>query len=315
LLPEAEESMAPPASVITNHLTALIRSEEPYPPLPQEEIDRWLVRNKTNAPSLLAAALLGGDPALYVTALTNFPNDPRVLFAMTASNRLPDMRRELLDRFKHVAPDNAVADYLSAANHLKNGEPDRALADLLAASSKSQFDDHTLEDMQNREDLLLQAGRSPAEAKIVAISGTLLPHLSQMKSMAQDMAELQKQYLAIGDVDSAERLATIGLQMAQHLESRDAGKLLINDLVGYAVERIVLKPLDQQTPYSFLGDRTAGQHIDELRARRSATLVIGNVDQLSQLLTQESDIISYYDRLKLYGESQAMSWLKSRVNP
>jgi hypothetical protein len=100
--------------------------------------------------------------------------------------------------------------------------------------------------------------------------------------------------------------------MAHHLESGEGGKLLINDLVGYAIERIVLKPLDQQTPYDFLGNRTAGQHIDELRARRSATLVIGNLGELSQLLTEESDIISYYDRLKLYGEFAANAWLKSR---
>jgi hypothetical protein len=199
----------------TNHLTALIRSGESYPPLPREEIDRWLRVNKTNASSLLAAALLAGDPSLYLSALTNFPNDPRVLFSVTASNRLPEIRRELLDRFKKAAPDNALSDYLSAADHLKNGEPDQALADLLTASRKTQFDDYTLEDIQNREDLLLRANKSPAEAKIVAHSGTLLPHLSEMRTLAQDMAELQKNYLAIGDVSSAERLAQIGLHKSR----------------------------------------------------------------------------------------------------
>lgn len=305
-----DDMLAPEATAPTNRLAALIDGEE-TPSLPREQIDRWLALNKTNAASLLAAAQLGHDRSLYFTALTNFPNDPRVLFAVAAPGRLPEMRRELLDRLKNAAPDNALADYLSARDHLKNGEPAQALEDLLAATGKKRFDDYTLEDMQNREDLLLQSGKSPAEAKAVSTSNTLLPHLAQMKGLAQDMAALQKQYLASGDSASAERLAQIGVQMAQKLTSPEGGKSLISELVGFAVERIVIAPLDQQTPYDFLNG-TVADRVDQLQRQRAGVREATKVFGQWWPTASEPEIISYYDRLKLYGESAALGWLQSR---
>jgi hypothetical protein len=307
----AEELNAPASAPYTNRIAALVDGEEPVK-LTRDEIDRWLALNKTNAASLLAAAQLGRDRSLYLTALTNFPNDPRVLFAVAGPDRLPEMRRELLDRFKTAAPDNALADYLSARDHLKNGEPAQALQDLLSASTKNRFDDYTLEDMQTREDLLLQAGKSPAEAKAVAVSNTLLPHLSQMKGLAQDMAELQKQYVANGDAASAERLAQIGIQMAQHLTAEKGGSSLINELVGFAAERLVISPLDQQRSYDFLNG-TPSARMDDLQAQRAKVKELtASFDQWWRT-APESEIVSFYDRMKLYGEPAALGWVQARA--
>jgi hypothetical protein len=294
----------------TNRLAGLLEEGQEIEVAP-EVIARWLAINKTNAGGLLAAAQVGHDRSLYLTALTNFPNDPRVLFAVAGPDRLPEQRRELLDRLQAAAPENALADYLSARDHMKNGRTMEALDDLVEATGKTRFNDYTLEDLQNREDLLLQAGKSPAEAKALATSSTLLPHLSQMKALAQDMAGLQKQYLAAGDTASAEHLAQIGLQMAEHLTAGEGGSCLINNLVGYAVERIVISPLDQQTSYSFLNG-TVPDRIEQLQAQRAAA------KQSTQLFDQwwrtatEAEIISYFDRVKLYGESAALGWLQSR---
>lgn len=296
----------------TNRLAALLDRDTYQIEIPAEEIQRWLAINRTNAASLLAAAQVGRDRSLYLTALTNFPNDPRVLFAVAGPNRLPEMRRELLDRFKEAAPENALADYISARDHMQNGRRDEAIADLLAASGKTSFNDYTLEDMQNREDLLMQAGKSAAEAKAAASDSTLLPHLSQMKGLAQDIAALQKEYLAAGDTASAERLAQVGLQMAEHLTSRKAGSGMITDLVGYAIERVVITPLDRQTPYDFLNG-TVTERIDQLQGKRA------EVKAATQLFNQwwpwatESEIVSFYDRLKLYGEVEALKWLEGRT--
>jgi hypothetical protein len=279
--------------------------------LPQEVIDRWLASGRTNAEDLLAARQAGGGSELLRMALTNFPNDPRVLFAASALDDGPEARRARLDRFKAAAPDNALADYLSAREHFKNGQPEQAQADLLAASGKSGFQDYVRDSIQNAEELYLQSGKSPAEAKALAATTALLPHLAQLKGLAQEMATLQRQYLGAGDAASAEHLAQVGLQLGQHLGTGEAANTLISQLVGIAVERIVLNPLDPERNYEFLGG-SVREHISQLDARRAA------VKQDTQLFdtwmrnATDADFISYFDRFKIYGESSAMAWIRQR---
>ena len=286
-------------------------STNPTTELPRETIDRWLSSGHTNAEDLLAARQAGGGMDFLRMALTNHPNDPRVLLAAVALNDGPETTRERLIRFKAAAPENSLPDYLSARDNLKNGRPDEAVADLLAASRKTSFNDYMLDAMQNTEDLYLQSGKSPAEAKALGASTALLPHLAQFKGLAQDMAALQRQYLASGDTASAENLAKMGTQLGQQLIEGEGSKTLISQLVGAAIERIVLSPLDPAKTYDFLQgtipDRTA-----QLDANRTATR------QRAQFLDQwtrsasDAELISYFDRFKMYGESAAMQWVQTR---
>jgi len=98
------------------------------------------------------------------------------------------------------------------------------------------------------------------------------------------------------------------------LISRQAGNCLINELVGYAIERLVITPLDQQTPYDFLNG-TVPQKLDQLQAQRGMAKQSVKVFDQWWPTASESEIISFYDRLKLYGESSALAWLQSRVAP
>ena len=317
LVPEPPSAPKPASDAVepspspTNRLAGLLREESDIALVPREQIERWLALNKTNAESLLAADQAGEDPTLLLTALANFPNDPRVLFSVAARDRLPEARRELLDRLKAAAPDNALADYLSARDYLKNAQPGLALQDLLTASQKTRFDDYTLESVQSREDLYLQAGRSPAEAKAVALSNTLLPHLSQLKGLAQDMAALQQQFLAGGDSASAEALARVGLQMGEQLNAGEGARCSINQLVGTAVERIVLGALDPQTHYDFLNG-TVQERLDSLQTQRDAVRESTQSFDRWWPTASEAEVISYFDRMKLYGESAALAWLQHR---
>jgi hypothetical protein len=61
------------------------------------------------------------------------------------------------------------------------------------------------------------------------------------------MADLQKQYLDAGGNDSAARIAQPGLVLANRLIRDEEAKLIINRLVGKAIESMVLTPLDQAT--------------------------------------------------------------------
>ncbi|MBC8002733.1 MAG: hypothetical protein H7X97_09105 [Opitutaceae bacterium] len=302
---------ASPTPAATNNWLLRLMSDDAATELPRETIDRWLASGHTNAEDLLAARQAGGGAEFLRMALTNFPNDPRVLMAAVALDDGPEATRERLDRFKSAAPENSLADYLSARDHLKNGRPDQAVADLLAANGKTGFNDYTLDAMQNTEDLYLQSGKSPAEAKMLGVSTALLPHLAQFKGLAQDMAVLQRQYLAAGDTASAENLARMGMQLGEQLVAGGGSKTLISQLVGAAIERIVINPLDPAKTYDFL-QGSPSERIAQLNASRA------EVRQSTQFLDQwmrnasDADLISYADRFKLYGETATLKWLQSR---
>jgi hypothetical protein len=308
--PAAVASNAP-AAPATNWLQRLLSDDGESLRLPREVIDRWLASGRTNAEDLLAARQAGGGQEFLRMALTNFPNDPRVLFASCALDDGPEARRERLDRFKAAAPDNALADYLSAREHLKNGQPEQALADLLAASGKPGIQDYMRDAVQNAEELFLQSGKSPAEAKALASFSALLPHLAQMKNLAQEIAVLQHQYLAAGDAASAENLAALGLQLGQRLGTGEASHTLISQQVGIAVERIVLNPLDAERSYDFLGG-SVREHIAQLDARRADMRQDAQHFGAWMRNASDADLISYFDRSKLYGETIAMAWLRQR---
>ena len=188
------------------------------------------------------------------------------------------------------------------------------MADLLAGSRKTGFQDYTLDATQNAEELYLQAGKFPAEAKALGASTTELPHLVPLKGLAKDMAALEGQYLAAGDAASAEHLAQMGLQLGQRLQTGEGASSLINQLVGIAVDRLVLGPLDAEKNYDFLGG-SVREHMAQLGARR-AVLREDN-QNLNQWMmnASEADIISYFDRVKIYGDPSALAWLRQRQGP
>jgi hypothetical protein len=279
--------------------------------VPREVLDAWLASGRTNAPDLLAMRQVGGGAEFLRLALTNFPSDPRVLMAAVALDDGPQARRERLDRLKAAAPDNALADYLSARDHLKQGRTDAAFADLAAASGKARFDDYVLEAMVSAEELYLQDGRSPAEAKALGTSGALMPHLAQLKGLAVDLAELQGQYLAAGDTGSAERLAQYGVELGGRLIEGEGSNTLIGQLVGVAVEKIVLKPLDPDRAYDFLqgtvNERQAALEMSKAEVRESSQHFEDWMRAAS-----EAEIVGFFDRFKLYGEAEALKWLAQR---
>jgi hypothetical protein len=309
----AVNSNSPPATA-TNWLLSLLDEEGEIPKLPREVIDRWLASGRTNAEDLLAARQAGGGVEFLRMALTNFPNDPRVLFAASALTDDPEAMRQRLDRFKAADPDNALADYLSARDHFKNGRPAEGLADLLAANGKTGFQDYMLDAIQNAEDLYLQAGKSPAKAKALAATSALLPHLAQLKGLAREMATMQGQYLATGDTASAEQLAQMGLQLGRQLSSGEGSHTLLNQLVGIAIDRIVLTPLDAGRTYDFLPG-TPREYVDQLNARRAGVRENNQILDIWMRSATDADIVSYFDRFKIYGEAGALAWLSQRQWP
>ena len=152
-----------------------------------------------NAAGLLAAFRTTGDPTLLKEAMEKYPNDPQVAFeAAFARDLSPEEQRQWLNTFEKSAPDNALANYLSALNYFNSGEIDQGVQELTAASGK-QFDDYTLDRVQDDVEAYLAAGYSMADAKAIASSQLLLPQLAQLKKLGLNAVDLANAYRQAGD--------------------------------------------------------------------------------------------------------------------
>jgi hypothetical protein len=306
--PDLESAnLSPPAA--TSNLFQRLMSGEVDLQLTSEQLAEYLRQYGTNVETLLATQ----NKEYIKLAAELFPNDPRVQYAVVSRDVFPEARREWLDRFKQSAPDNALASYLSAREYLKDGNREQGLKDFADAARRPHFDDYTLEQVQNMEDAQLSAGRSLVEAKIAAGSGLMLPQLAPLKALAQDVQKIQKDYIASGDTSSAEALAQMGRSLGQQLTTGESSRCLINQLVGIAIERILLNPLPPDSQPAFLNG-TVQQRIDEMNTFRQS--VKNLTPQIDNLMARgnESEIISYFDRMKVQGEYKSMLWLQNRNN-
>ena len=302
----AGHAEAGPTESISNLIERLMDGELTLQLTPEQLAD-YLRQYGTNVETLLATQ----DTNYIKLAAEMFPGDPRVQFAVLGRDLFPEARREWLDRFKQSAPDNSMADYLSAREYFKAGDREQALKDLAAAASKPRFNDYALEQVQNMEDAQLSAGRSLVEAKVAAGSELLMPQFAMFKGLAQEVQKMQKEYLNAGDPASAEDLAQMGHVLAQQLTAGEGSRTLIGQLVGLAIDRIVLNSLPLDAQPGFLNG-TVQQRIDELTALRqnikSLTVEFGGLMGGAS----ETEIISYFDRMKLQGETKAILWLQHR---
>ena len=289
-----------------------------------DQVEPYLEDNRRSAESLLAAFRATEDPAFLREALEKHPGDPRVNFAAYFAFRnesSPEERRQRLEAFKQSAPDNALANYLSAQDHFKAGQSDEAVRELVAASGKSRFQDYSGDFVQNAEETYRAAGYSEADAKALAAFGLPLPQLGTLRDLGRSIGELADLYRQAGDEASAQAALQMGVTLGRQVAEPSGQNYLINDLVGLAIERQILERMDPAGPYDNAG-ATVKDRLDELARRRelfkelqgpvdangrwsSATEVIAGLS--------EPDRIRYLDRIKVSGEVEALRWARSRL--
>ncbi len=275
------------------------------PKLTAEQVEAYLKANGRKAPNLLAAYRTSGDPALLQEAMQNFPNDPKVAFeAVFKKDLTPEQRRQWLNTFEQTAPDNALANYLSARDYFKAGQTDQAVQELMAAAGKQQFQDYTLDRRQDDEEAYLAAGYSAAAAKMIGSGELMLPQLSELKQLGLQMVELSKSYRQAGDEPSAQAVLQMAVGLGQSYGAGDCG---ISHLVGLVIERNALSAMDPGSPYGGNG-QTVQERLNQLNQQRTALKSL--FDQGNPLLEtmSDQDWISYIDRDKSYGEEAAMQW-------
>ncbi len=281
------------------------------PPLTAAQIKRYLDANHRNAPSLLSAYRTSQDPALLQEAMEKYPGDPEVAFeAALRKDASPSERRQWLDAFKNAAPENPMADYLSALDYFKSGQTDQAVRELVAASGRQGFADYTADRIQTDEEAYRGAGYSEADAKMAATWGVALPQLAEMRTLAQNMVDLAASYRNAGDETSAQAALQMAVGLGEQLDASTGTSVpLITRLVGIAVERMALDSMDPSSGY---GDGTVQEQLDQLAQRRSSIKdLVAQTVPFQEQMTPE-DWLNYTERTLNFGEENAIGWLLNK---
>jgi hypothetical protein len=317
---------APPVSIATQTNSATVAALAPEdlqftnlysrftneePKLTAAQVAAYLKANRTNAASLLAAYRTSGNPALLKEAMEKFPNDPQVAFeAISDKDLSPAELRQWLSSFEKSAPDNALANYLSAYNYFNSGQIDQGIQELIASSGKG-VSDYTLERAQDDEEAYLAAGYSAAEAKRISDSWLTLSQLYQIKHLGVDLVDLANAYNQAGDQASAQAAYQMALDLGQHYSSPSTDWTLISQLVGMAIQKIALSAMDPNSPYGDSG-LTVRAQLNQIDQNRAAISEIAQ-QALPLLPTlSDQDILNYENRRRAFGELAALQWVVNK---
>jgi RNA polymerase sigma factor (sigma-70 family) len=311
---------APPmhVTVSTNALAGDSQSTNLYtrfkdnaPKLTAAQVEAYLKANRTNAASLLAAYRTSGDPALLKEAMEKYPNDPQVAFEAVLDKDLsPEQQRQWLNTFEQSAPDNALANYLSAFNYFNSGQIDQGIQELTATSGK-QFNDYTLDRIQDDDEAYLSAGYSAAEAERISASELELPQLAQVKQLGVDLVDLANAYSQSGDQASAQAALQMAMNLGQRYENASTSVTLISPLVGMAIETIALRAMDPNSPYGGNG-QTVQDQLNQIVQQRAIIKELVQQAQPFLPTMSDQDIFNYENRRMLFGELAAFQWLVNK---
>jgi RNA polymerase sigma factor (sigma-70 family) len=299
----------PAEPVQTRNLYALLTNRTSQVKLTAVQAEAYLKEHRRSAATLLAAFRTSGDPALLQEAMQKYPNDPQVSFEAASRPDAPtDERRQWLDRLKQSAPENALANYLSAADHFKAGQPDLAVQDLLAAAGKPQFQEYNLDRIQTDEEAYRAAGYPEAEAKLLASSQLVMGQQVAVSGLGRSMLDLAKSYQQAGDEASRQAALQMAVDLGQRYGDDAPGQMLVAKLLGISIERKALGAMDSNAAYAATG-QTVQDQLTQLAQQRAALAALNQqTDPIMQTMS-DSDWVSFNDRLKNFGEEAAMRWV------
>jgi hypothetical protein len=280
------------------------------------QLARYLQVNGRNAESLLAAFRTTGDRALLEEAIAKYPNDPQV--AYTAWYRTPGdpddpavlkARQEALVKFKQAAPDNALANYLSAASYFRSGQPELAVQEMEAGAAKGRCDDYVMENIQGVTEAYQAAGYSDAESKAAATWNALLPHLSELKRAGMSLLDLANDCQQAGDAGLAQTARQMSLDLGRRFADPDSSTLVMT-LMGNSVQRKALEAMVAAAPDAAAAQAAQAQ-LDAVVQAREATKALRGAQPLEAWLqtAPPQEISNFFDRWRLFGERRALEWL------
>jgi hypothetical protein len=265
--------------------------------LPEAEIQKYLAANSSDPDAWIAAAYLREGKPSFREAALRFPGDPAIQARMAISTDDPTERRSAIEKLRAADPDNAMGDYLSAFDHLKQGRQSEALQDLAASLNKTDVDDFTAQLFPAFTEAHLSAGFEGVDAEVAALASIPREGLSQLSNLSKQLKNLQ----ATSHAETATAIRSAGLTLGQNLQS-GKHELLIDQLVGMAIEKQFLNPSSDTSRLNEIAIEQA--EIQRLVKTLSARL----------LQASPSIVAGYMERFKTLGERQAMQWLEMQTS-
>ena len=296
---ESAEELRP-----TNLYTRLVNGD--VPKLSPEQLNTYLAQNQRNAESLLAAFRASSDAAYLKEAEEKFPNDPRVAYAAVFKSDSPEERSQWLERLKLSDTGNALPNYFSALDAFRSGQIDRAVQEITVATGKQQFQDYTMDFLQNAEEAYRSAGYSDADAKSIAATQLLLPDLKELRDLGRQMVSLANSYRQSGDSASADTALQMDIALGQRFGGYP-GEPLIDRLVGIAIERDALTTMDPNSSYGSSG-QTVQERLDQLNKTRESLKSLAQQETGLFQRMSDADVASFWDRWRTFGYEPTMRW-------
>ena len=251
-LPAPRMTPRPPEPEIAALTSRLLGGEELK--LSRKQVESYLEQNGRSGSNLIAAFVATYDPALLQEALKTSPTDPMIHLVNYCSALLgggsPEQRRQGLDGFKQAAPDNPLANYLSAYEYFHAEQPDQAVQELQDAYGKRTIEDYRLGLFGDLEKMYRDAGYSAGDASSIA-AATPIPFLSLLKQEGPQLTELASLYRQAGDESSAQASIQIGLDLGERLAQ--LADFPMANLTGVRLQRQLLEGLDPASPYGPTG--------------------------------------------------------------
>lgn len=293
----------------TKDLMAIILEDKTWS---HGDFDRFLENNQYSAESLITAYATSRDTNYLHQAAVNYPEDPMVQFRVILSDLYPDEKQDWIEALKRSTPDNALANYLSAVQHREQGDFQTALQEVREGNEKSEFLDYHLESAQITEEFFQENGYTSQEAKAKALFSIEFPHLSPIRELSREMANEVTTLRQQGNDSEAELLAMTGISMAQQMILDDGNWSLVNQLVGLSIEESFLGSLDENSQYFGL-PMTAGEMNGEIQAKKDELGFLSDKFNTLLQLGDEQLTDNYLDRIKLFGEYEALKWLDRQI--
>jgi hypothetical protein len=114
-----------------------------------------------------------------------------------------------------------------------------------------------------------------------------------------------------GDQASAQATFQIAINLGQRYADPSNDSMLINQLVGMAIEKIALSAMDPNSLYGDTG-QTVQDRLNQLTQNRAAINEVAN--QAIPLLPtlSDQDTLNYENRRRAFGEVAALQWIVSK---
>lgn len=279
------------------------------PEISAEQINAYLENNRRSPSALLAASRVANNIEFLREAAKAAPGDRNVQLELAVRGLTPDEKREALNRYRELDPNNSYADYLAALLDFQQGRTEDAIANLDAADKHAEYRTPAAEMRQPCEDLYLSAGLTPVEAKAAAMF--LLPtvFVAPMSQVANYLANMNPLGMQQRDEATSGRLMQSALGFVRKI-SGDRG-LIVSDMMRISVETRVIRafPQDEPLPGS---SKTPAQRLEELTAERTEIATLGKDAATFQADMTESEFLKYLKRVEAEGEVNALRNLRDK---